>query len=118
MVILVSPRATCWPELSGARDSPLPLPLPLAMVTATLAAAGMRRHPSRWRARRLLTATLLGTAAAGHLAPCAATGKMPMPFAYKGFEKFPASFFGADIWGARRRTTPALEPRHSGTRSG
>ena len=38
--------------------------------------------------------------------------KMPMPFPYQGFDSFPASFFGADIWGVENQTEMALVAKH------
>ena len=54
----------------------------------------------------LMAATLL-------LCPLSATtAKIPFPFPYKGFESFPASFFGADIWGVENSTEMALVAKH------
>lgn len=44
--------------------------------------------------------------------PLAATAKMQFPFPYKGFDSFPASFFGADIWGVENSTEMALVAKH------
>jgi hypothetical protein len=52
----------------------------------------------------LLLLLLLGAATAG--------AKIPMPFEYKGFDAFPASFFGADIWGVENDTEMALVAKH------
>jgi hypothetical protein len=35
-----------------------------------------------------------------------------MPFPYKGFDSFPASFFGADIWGVENTSEMALVAKH------
>jgi len=35
-----------------------------------------------------------------------------MPFPYKGYEKFPSSFVGADIWGIENETEMALVAKH------
>jgi hypothetical protein len=40
------------------------------------------------------------------------SAKIPMPFEYKGFEHFPASFFGADIWGIENDTEMAMVAKH------
>eukprot|EP01043_Picozoa_sp_COSAG02_P090713 COSAG02_NODE_27530_length_607_cov_1.299213_1_plen_60_part_10 len=37
-----------------------------------------------------------------------ATAKMQFPFPYKGWDTFPASFFGADIWGIENETEMAM----------
>ena len=36
------------------------------------------------------------------------TAKIAIPFKYKGYESFPASFFGADIWGVENTSEMAL----------
>ena len=41
-----------------------------------------------------------------------AGAKMPMPFPYKGYEAFPASFFGADIWGVESAEEMRLVAKH------
>jgi len=38
--------------------------------------------------------------------------RMPMPFPYAGYDAFPASFFGADIWGVENATEMALVAKH------
>ena len=45
-------------------------------------------------------------------APLRCTSKIPFPFPYRGFESFPASFFGADIWGVENGTEMALVAKH------
>jgi hypothetical protein len=52
-------------------------------------------------------------AAAAVLAGTAvAPAKIPQPFPYKGYDRFPASFFGADIWGDENQTQMALVAKH------
>lgn len=41
-----------------------------------------------------------------------AWGKIPMPFEYRGFDNFPASFFGADIHGVEADSEMALVAKH------
>ena len=45
-------------------------------------------------------------------APLRCTSKIQFPFPYRGFESFPASFFGADIWGVENGTEMALVAKH------
>eukprot|EP00038_Savillea_parva_P005088 m.147135 g.147135 ORF g.147135 m.147135 type:complete len:470 (-) comp11658_c1_seq3:2457-3866(-) len=40
------------------------------------------------------------------------TAKIPMPFPYRGYDHFPASFFGADIHGVESDTEMALVAKH------